>query len=158
MALEDPFIGSGWSFPPAFDKKAASVSMSSGIRDIEESLRIIFSTALGERIMNPLFGCALDSSVFEVMNASRIAWLENLIRTAIIYHEARIDAEVRFVEGPPDFQAAPELFQDVALTFASLPTVEEMEADAFAGRMERLAALPGELILARSVQDLPLDS
>ncbi|SDN27093.1 GPW/gp25 family protein [Pseudomonas jinjuensis] len=98
MALEDPFIGSGWSFPPAFDKKAASVSMSSGIRDIEESLRIIFSTAFGERIMNPLFGCALDSSVFEVMNASRIAWLENLIRTAIIYHEARIDADQITVE------------------------------------------------------------
>lgn len=98
MALEDPFIGSGWSFPPAFDRKAASVSMSSGIRDIEESLRIIFSTALGERIMNPLFGCALDSSVFEVMNASRIAWLENLIRTAIIYHEARIDADQITIE------------------------------------------------------------
>ncbi|MNN16939.1 Lysozyme [compost metagenome] len=98
MALEDPFIGSGWSFPPAFDKKAASVSMSSGIRDIEESLRIIFSTALGERIMNPLFGCALDSSVFEVMNASRISYLENLIRTAIIYHEARIDADQITVE------------------------------------------------------------
>lgn len=101
MALEDPFIGSGWSFPPAFDKNAASVSMSSGIRDIEESLRIIFSTALGERIMNPLFGCALDSSVFEVMNASRIAWLENLIRTAIIYHEARIDADQITVEPDP---------------------------------------------------------
>lgn len=98
MALEDPFIGSGWSFPPAFDKKSASVAMSSGIRDIEESLRIIFGTALGERIMNPLFGCALDSSVFEVMNASRISWLENLIRTAIIYHEARIDADQITVE------------------------------------------------------------
>ncbi|MNO81292.1 Lysozyme [compost metagenome] len=98
MALEDPFIGSGWSFPPAFDRKAGSVTMSTGIRDIEESLRIIFSTALGERIMNPLFGCALDSSVFEVMNASRIAWLENLIRTAIIYHEARIDADQITVE------------------------------------------------------------
>ncbi|MNZ21278.1 Lysozyme [compost metagenome] len=98
MALEDPFIGSGWSFPPAFDRKAASVTMSTGIRDIEESLRIIFSTALGERIMNPLFGCALDSSVFEVMNASRISYLENLIRTAIIYHEARIDADQITVE------------------------------------------------------------
>ncbi|MFC5696176.1 GPW/gp25 family protein [Pseudomonas sp. GCM10022186] len=98
MALEDPFIGSGWSFPPAFDKKSASVTMSSGIRDIEESLRIIFSTALGERIMNPLFGCALDGNVFEVMNTSRIAYLENLIRTAIIYHEARIDADQVSIE------------------------------------------------------------
>lgn len=98
MAIEDRFIGVGWSFPPSFDKSAAQVTMRTGIADIEESLRIIFSTALGERIMNPLFGCALDSNVFEVMNASRVAYLENLIRTAILYHEARIDAEQVTVE------------------------------------------------------------
>ena len=103
MAIEDPFIGSGWSFPPAFDKKAASVTMSTGIDDIEESLRIIFTTALGERIMNPLFGCALADNVFEVMNTSRISYLENLIRTAIIYHEPRIDADQVTVE--PDQNA-----------------------------------------------------
>jgi phage baseplate assembly protein W len=103
MAIEDPFIGTGWSFPPAFDKPSASVAMSSGVRDIEESLRIIFTTALGERIMNPLFGCALDDTVFEVMNTSRIAYIENLIRTAIIYHEARIDADQVTVE--PDQHA-----------------------------------------------------
>jgi hypothetical protein len=93
MAIEDRFIGRGWSFPPAFDKTAAGVTMSTGIRDIEESLRIIFTTILGERIMNPLFGCSLDDSVFEVMNTSRIAYIENQIRTAIIYHEPRIDAD-----------------------------------------------------------------
>ena len=93
MALEDPFIGSGWSFPPSFDKARGEVEMSRGIRDIEESLRIIFTTALGERIMNPLFGCALGDNVFEVMNTSRLSFIENLINTAIIYHEARIDAD-----------------------------------------------------------------
>lgn len=101
MAIEDPFIGSGWSFPPAFDADTGSVVMSRGIRDIEESLEIIFTTALGERIMNPQFGCALDSMVFEPMNTSRISWLENLIRTAIIYHEARIDADRITVEPDP---------------------------------------------------------
>lgn len=101
MAIEDPFIGSGWSFPPAFDVAGASVRMSSGIRDIEESLEILFSTALGERIMNPQFGCALDSTVFEAMNTSRLSWLENLIRTAIIYHEARIDADRIAIEPDP---------------------------------------------------------
>ena len=98
MAIEDPFIGTGWGFPPAFDAKSGGVGMSTGIRDIEESLRIIFTTALGERIMNPLFGCALDDSVFEVMNTSRIAYMENLLRTAIIYHEPRIDADQITVE------------------------------------------------------------
>ena len=98
MAIEDPFIGSGWSFPPAFDSGTNGVVMSSGIRDIEESLRIIFTTALGERVMQPVFGCALDDSVFEIMNASHVSYLENMIRTAIIYHEPRIDADQITVE------------------------------------------------------------
>lgn len=98
MAIEDRFIGRGWSFPPTFEKDIASVAMSSGIRDIEESLRIIFTTALNERIMNPLFGCALDGSVFEAMNTTRLSYIEHLIRTAIIYHEPRIDADQVAIE------------------------------------------------------------
>ena len=101
MALEDQFIGSGWSFPPSFDQQTAGVVMSTGVRDIEQSLEIIFSTALGERLMNPLFGCALDSMVFEAMNTSHLSYLENMIRTAIIYHEARIDADRITVEPDP---------------------------------------------------------
>lgn len=103
MAIEDPFIGRGWSFPPAFSKREAGVSMSTGIRDIEESLGIIFTTVLGERVMNPLFGCSLEDSVFEVMNTSRIAYIENQVRTAILYHEPRIDADQVTVE--PDQNA-----------------------------------------------------
>ena len=103
MGIEDPFIGRGWSFPPAFDKASASVAMSSGIRDIEESLRIIFTTALGERIMRPDFGCSLEDQVFEVMNTSRISWLETIIQRAIIFHEPRIDADQITVE--PDQNA-----------------------------------------------------
>ena len=51
MAIEDAFIGTGWSFPPAFDKATASVELRTGIADVEESLRIIFTTQLGERVM-----------------------------------------------------------------------------------------------------------
>ncbi|MDX2417955.1 MAG: GPW/gp25 family protein [Xanthomonadales bacterium] len=98
MGIEDPFIGSGWSFPPRFNKAVASVDMSSGIQDIEESLEIIFTTILGERIMRPDFGCSLKEQVFEVMNTSRISWLETLITNAIIYHEPRIDADQITVE------------------------------------------------------------
>lgn len=98
MAIEDPFIGTGWSFPPAFDKQTAGVTLSIGVDDINESLRIIFTTRLGERIMNPQFGCTLDDHVFNAMNTSRLSYIENLIRTAIIYHEPRIDADQITVE------------------------------------------------------------
>jgi phage baseplate assembly protein W len=41
--------------------------------------------------------------VFEVMNTSRIAYIENQVRTAILYHEPRIDADQVTVE--PDQNA-----------------------------------------------------
>ena len=93
MLTDNPFLGKGWGFPPRFNKGQAEVTMVSGVEDIHQSLEIIFTTALGERIMNPTFGCNLESMLFEPMNASRITYLENLINTAILYHEPRIDAD-----------------------------------------------------------------
>ena len=91
MALEDPFIGTGWSFPPGFENGRTATT--GGLTSISDSLRIITGTALGERVMRPEFGCALDEEVFGVMNSNRLTWIENLIRRAILLHEPRIDAE-----------------------------------------------------------------
>ncbi|MFV1981710.1 MAG: GPW/gp25 family protein [Rhodothermia bacterium] len=98
MVNEASFLGTGWSFPPAFDKGRAQVELTSGVEDINKSLEIIFSTALGERIMNPTFGCGLEEMVFEPMNAATTTYLENLLKTAILYHEPRIDADRISVE------------------------------------------------------------
>jgi uncharacterized protein len=100
MASDQPFLGTGWSFPPTFDQTRGEVVLTSGVEDIERSLEIIFTTALGERVMNPAFGCGLDDMVFEAMNTGRLTYLENLIKTAILYHEPRIDADA--VEVRPD--------------------------------------------------------
>lgn len=94
MDANKSFLGTGWSFPPTFDKSLAVVDMTSGVEDIERSLEIIFSTVLGERVMNPTFGCSLREMMFETMNTARLAYIQNLIRTAILYHEPRIDADV----------------------------------------------------------------
>jgi uncharacterized protein len=101
MALEDPFIGRGWTFPPAFDQATASVVMATGTLDIEQSLAILFSTALGERIMRPDFGASMADQVMEPMTTSRLTWLEEMVKTAILLHEPRIDADaVRAVHLP----------------------------------------------------------
>jgi uncharacterized protein len=102
MPLDDPFLGIGWSFPPAFDKETAEVKMTAGVEDIHRSLEIILTTALGERLMQPTFGSSLDDMLFEPMNTSRITYVENLLKTAILYHEPRIDADA--VEVRPDDQ------------------------------------------------------
>lgn len=101
MAIEDLFIGRGWSFPPSFTRMVGGVEMRTGSEDINESLEVIFTTVLGERIMNPMFGCSLDDTVFEAMNTTRASWIENVVRTAIIYHEPRIDADSVTVEPDP---------------------------------------------------------
>lgn len=99
MAAEERFIGRGWSFPPAFTKSGppgaprGAVEMAAGIEDIRQSLAVILGTALGERLMRPDFGCNLEDRVFDAMNASMVSYVEQLVKTAILYHEPRIDAD-----------------------------------------------------------------
>jgi phage baseplate assembly protein W len=84
------FLGTGWSFPPVFNKSDHSVTMVSDINDIEESIRIILSTTPGERIMQPEFGCDLKRLVFEKIDSTLIASLDHLIYHALLNFEPRI--------------------------------------------------------------------
>jgi uncharacterized protein len=101
MSSNEQFLGTGWSFPPTFDRQLAEVLMTSGIEDIERSLEIIFTTTLGERLMNPAFGCNLVEMLFEPMNTGSITYVKNLLETAILYHEPRIDADTIDVQPDP---------------------------------------------------------
>lgn len=100
MSPNDPFLGRGWSFPPVFDKETGEVKMTVGVEDIHRSLEIILTTALGERLMQPAFGSSLEDMLFEPLNTSSLTYVENLLKTAILYHEPRIDADA--VEVRPD--------------------------------------------------------
>ena len=51
MTNEDSFLGTGWSFPPAFDRESGSVEMVQEEEDIRQSLEILLSTSIGERVM-----------------------------------------------------------------------------------------------------------
>jgi uncharacterized protein len=85
-----PYIGKGWSFPPSFSAGGILMNTVTGVKDIEESLFILLSTALQERVMQPTYGCNLDSMLFESVNEHFKTYLAHLVKTAIIYHEARI--------------------------------------------------------------------
>jgi phage baseplate assembly protein W len=84
------FLGTGWSFPPTFNKSDHSVFMVSDINDIEESIRIILSTTPGERLMQPEFGCDLKRLVFEKVDSTLIASLDHLIYHSLLNFEPRI--------------------------------------------------------------------
>ncbi|MFK8005450.1 MAG: GPW/gp25 family protein [Saprospiraceae bacterium] len=93
MDLEKTFLGTGWSFPPNFDRKLKSVELVSDQIDINQSLEILLSTRLGERIMLPKYGCDLNELVFESMNTTFETYITDLVKSAILYHEPRIDME-----------------------------------------------------------------
>ena len=86
-----PFLGRGWSFPPDFHP--GGVRMLSGEDDILSSLHVLLSTARGERIMVPHYGCNLDELMFENLDTRMRTLVADKIATAILYHEPRITLE-----------------------------------------------------------------
>jgi len=89
------FLGRGWAFPPAFEKNGA-FGMVELEADIKESLYILLSTVPGERIMNPKFGCDLNSQVFKEITGNTLSMIKSTIGLAILNFEPRIDLD--FIE------------------------------------------------------------
>ncbi|MBS1663834.1 MAG: GPW/gp25 family protein [Bacteroidetes bacterium] len=88
-----PFLGTGWAFPPAFDHDAGTVNLVSGVKDIEESLNILLSTTLGERVMQPKYGCNLNEYVFDPLDNAVIGYLKDRVQNSILFYEPRINVE-----------------------------------------------------------------
>jgi phage baseplate assembly protein W len=83
-------LGTGWAFPPAFDRDSGTVALVSNEDDIRESLNILLSTSLGERVMQPGYGCNLNDYVFEPLSSSMIGFIKDRVENAILIYESRI--------------------------------------------------------------------
>jgi len=93
MVNEELFLGTGWSFPPHFDTNTGRLVTTTGVVDINKSLEILLSTKLGERIMVPGYGCNLEELLFQPLDITLKTYIRDLIKTAILYHEPRIDVQ-----------------------------------------------------------------
>ncbi|MDQ1829284.1 GPW/gp25 family protein [Massilia scottii] len=99
MGIDQSFLGRGWAFPPAFSKSdgaycaGGQAAMVAGDDDIRQSLRILLSTAPGERIMRPKFGCGIKLHVFDSIGANTLTHMEGMIEHAILFFEPRITLE-----------------------------------------------------------------
>ena len=93
MEIDKSFLGSGWSFPPEFNKYSKAVQMVSAEDDIRESLRILLSTTPGERVMQHAYGCRLNTLVFEPITESTITEIKDVIERAVLFFEPRITLE-----------------------------------------------------------------
>ena len=118
--MKDPglpsFVGRGLSFPLRVDANG-SIALVSGPDDIEKAMRVILSTAIGERPMRPAFGCAIWDLLFEPINANTIGLMEESVREAMSRWEprARIDA----VTVTPDQKNDGAVVIDIAYTIRS---------------------------------------
>jgi len=93
MSINNDFLGTGWSFPPTFSRLSYSVEMVSDEKDIHESLWVLFSTQLGERVMVPQYGSTLTQMVFRTLNTTLTTQLKNAVWQAILNWEPRITVD-----------------------------------------------------------------
>jgi uncharacterized protein len=87
------FLGVGWGFPPTFDQQSKAVEMTEKETDIEKSLQILLTTSIGERVMQPKYGCNMNTLLFEPLNTTVKTIMIDKIKTAILFFEPRIDAK-----------------------------------------------------------------
>ena len=90
-AYDADFLGTGWAFPPAFDRGSASVVMSSDELNIRQSLWVLLSTRLTERLMLATYGTKLWDEVFDSFDSLTARSIQSQIATAILDWEPRID-------------------------------------------------------------------
>jgi hypothetical protein len=93
MAENMSFIGRGWSFPPVFNRTTGTVEMLELDADIISSLEILLTTALGERVMLPGYGCNLDDLIFDSLDTRMKTLIIDKIESAILYNEPRIEPD-----------------------------------------------------------------
>jgi uncharacterized protein len=85
------YLGRGWRFPVSVDPLSGRIATSEFERDIREAITIILSTARGERVMRPDFGCGIHDLVFASMNKSTLGLFESNIRESILQFEPRVE-------------------------------------------------------------------
>ncbi|HEX4454847.1 MAG TPA: GPW/gp25 family protein [Kofleriaceae bacterium] len=89
-ALRRPFLGVGWKFPLQVTP-TGQIATSSEEAKIEQSILLILSTAPGERLMLPDFGCGIHDLVFAPNASGTISQVVDLVRRALTKYEPRID-------------------------------------------------------------------
>jgi phage baseplate assembly protein W len=92
-ALPGSPLGTGWSFPPSFDRFSGGVQLSSDVDNVCENLRILFSTDVGERIMLVTYGTPLRQHLFRALTETTSNQLKVEINNVIAEWEPRIDVQ-----------------------------------------------------------------
>ncbi len=95
---EKNFLGSGWSFPITFSGGNYQVKMTHYESNINETIDIILTTNLGERILDEDFGSGLQRFFFRSTSETLKAEIKEAVKTSLLTNEPRITVENVSVE------------------------------------------------------------
>jgi uncharacterized protein len=84
------YLGVGWKFPLQITP-AGGLARARYEHRVEESIYLILSTAKGERVMLPEFGCGIHELVFAPNTPGTIGLVAQQVRRSLVTWEPRID-------------------------------------------------------------------
>ena len=97
--MSQEYLGAGWKYPVQLDD--GEIALSRYAEDVREAIWIILSTAPGERVMRPDFGCGIHEYVFALSNAQTTGLVRFEVEESLTRWEPRIDLQEVQVESPP---------------------------------------------------------
>jgi uncharacterized protein len=83
-------VGRGWAFPLRVDARGGMALITGG-EETDASIRMVLSTAPGERVMRPDFGCQIWDLVFAPLEPNTFGMMEYAVRRALVQWEPRIE-------------------------------------------------------------------
>ena len=98
--MKQEFLGVGWKFPVQLDGQK-EIAISRYEEDVREAIWIILSTAPGERLMHPDFGCGIHEYVFAPNNTRTAGLLRFHVEEALTHWEPRIELQAVQVQANP---------------------------------------------------------
>ncbi|MBS9432142.1 GPW/gp25 family protein [Photorhabdus hainanensis] len=82
--------GRGWKFPPQFSLETG-VAMAEGAENVRQSIKILFLTEPGERIMREDYGCGLNDYMFENISDELLSEIQTRIEERVLRYEPRAE-------------------------------------------------------------------
>jgi len=132
-ALSKVFLGAGVAAPLSADANGA-LRRAAYEDSVAQSVWIILSTAKGERVMRPEFGCGIHELVFDTMTASTRGRVASEVREALLRFEPRVDVRnVRVSPGGDSGLLLIEIDYEVRATNNAFNLVYPFYLDAAAG-------------------------
>lgn len=86
---QQEYLGRGLRFPLDLNVQG-QLTISTQAQKVKESIRIILSTQIGERVYRPTFGCGLSKLIFAPLNDNTMLQIRLCVREALQTWEPRI--------------------------------------------------------------------